>query len=96
VLRRKTKSAAAAGAAIFKVATRTDTPAQLARLISFCEAAPATPPIAAMGMGRLGLASRSRLAQLGSALIYVSVGASTVAGQPSLGRLRGPGNAYTI
>jgi len=49
-----------------------------------------------MGMGRLGLASRSRLARLGSALIYVSVGASTVAGQPSLGRLRGPGNAYTI
>jgi 3-dehydroquinate dehydratase-1 len=96
VLRRKTKSAAAAGAAIFKVATRTDTPAQLARLLSFYETAPAIPPIAVMGMGRLGLASRRRLARLGSALIYVSLGAATVAGQPSLGRLPGPGNTYTI
>ena len=95
-LLRKTKSAAAAGAAIFKIATRTDTPTQLARLISFYEAAPATLPIAAMGMGKLGLASRRRLAQLGSALTYVSLGRATAEGQPSLSRLRGTRTAYTI
>ena len=95
-LLRKTKSAAAAGAAIFKIATRTDTPAQLARLISFYETTPATLPIAAMGMGKLGLASRRQLARLGSALTYVSLGRATTEGQPSLSRLRGTRTAYTI
>jgi 3-dehydroquinate dehydratase I len=77
---RKTKSAAAAGAAIFKIATRTDKPAQLARLISFFEMTRSILPIAAMGMGKLGLASRRQLAQLGSALTYVSLGEETIEG----------------
>jgi 3-dehydroquinate dehydratase I len=91
---RKTKSAAAAGAAIFKIATRTDKPAQLARLISFFETTRATLPIAAMGMGKLGLASRRQLAQLGSALNYVSLGKETIEGQPSLSQLRRTRSAY--
>ena len=91
---RKTKSAAAAGAAIFKIATRTDTPAQLARLISFFETTRATLPIAAIGMGKLGLASRRQLAQLGSALNYVSLGKKTIEGQPSLSQLRRTRSAY--
>jgi 3-dehydroquinate dehydratase-1 len=93
---RKTKSAAAAGAALFKIATRTDTPAQLARLISFFETTRAPLPIAAMGMGKLGLASRRQLVQLGSALTYVSLGEPTIEGQPSLSQLRRTRNAYSI
>ena len=85
---RKTKSAATAGAAIFKIATRTDKPAQLARLISFFETTDATLPIAAMGVGKLGLASRHQLAELGSALTYVSLGKETSEGQPSLSQFR--------
>jgi len=95
-LRRKTKSAAAAGAAIFKISTRTDTPEQLGRLISFFETSQSLLPIAAMGMGKFGLASRRRLVRLGSALIYVSLGSATVEGQPSFARLRGTRNAYVI
>ena len=95
-LLRKTKSAAVAGAAIFKIATRTDTPAQLARLISFFETTRTPLPIAAMGMGKLGRASRRQLAQLGSALTYVSLGEATIAGQPSLSQLRRTRDAYGI
>ena len=95
-LLRKTKSAAAAGAALFKIATRTDTPAQLARLILFFETTRAPIPIAAMGMGKLGLASRRQLAQLGSALTYVSLGEPTIEGQPSLSQLRRTRGAYSI
>ena len=95
-LRRKAKSAAAAGATIFKIVTRTNTPAQLARLISFFEASRPPLPIAAMGMGKLGLVSRRRLAQLGSPLTYVALGDATIEGQPSLSQLHGIRRAYTI
>jgi 3-dehydroquinate dehydratase-1 len=87
-LHRQARSAAAAGAAIFKVVTRTDTPAQLARLMAFFEASRDLLPIAAMGIGKLGLESRHRLDQLGSALTYASLGRTNVAGQPSLSQLR--------
>ena len=95
-LRRQLKSAAAARPAIFKVATRTDTPAQLARLISFFETTRAPFPIAAMGIGKLGLVSRRRLALLGSALTYVSLGEANTEGQPSLSQLRRARRAYTL
>lgn len=95
-LLRKRKSAAAGGAAIFKVATRTDTPSQLARLISFFEMPAGSVPIAAMGMGKLGLASRRQLAKLGSALIYASLGEARIEGQPSLSQLRRARHAYMI
>ncbi len=94
-LQRLAKSAAAFHPAIFKIATRTDTSAQLARLVSFfMESKNAPIPIAAMGMGRLGLASREQLDRLGSALTYVALGEANAEGQPTLSRLRRTRRAY--
>lgn len=76
------------GADIFKVATRTDTPAQLARLIDFVAAKAVHIPVSAMGIGELGLASRLLLASIGSPLIYVSLGHSKIKGQITLEQLR--------
>lgn len=95
-LLRHARSAAAAGATVFKVVTRTDTRAQLARLIAFFETGRDLLPIAAMGIGKLGRESRHQLDQLGSALTYVSLGRANVAGQPSIDRLRRARRAYTI
>ena len=94
-LRLDVHSAAAAGAAIFKLVTRTDTREQLARLITFFEASRDLLPIAAMGIGKLGLESRSRLNRLGSALIYASIGRANAAGQPSLSQLRRAERVYS-
>lgn len=93
-LHRHARFAVAAGAAIFKVVTRTDREAQLAQLIAFFEASRDLLPIAAMGVGKLGLESRYRLDQLGSALSYTSLGRANVAGQPSLSQLRRARRAY--
>lgn len=94
-LRRLTKSAAAFRPSIFKIATRTDTPTQLARLVSFfTESKRASIPIAAMGMGKLGFASRRQLDCLGSALTYVALGETNVEGQPTLNQLRSARRAY--
>ena len=89
------KSAAVFHPAIFKIATRTDTSAQLARLVSFFKESQGGPiPIAAMGMGKLGLASRRQLDRLGSALTYVALGEANAEGQPTLGQLRRARRAY--
>jgi 3-dehydroquinate dehydratase-1 len=88
LLLEKAEEAAVAGADIFKVATRTDTPAQLARLLSFYENAPAKIPISAMGIGKLGRAARLTLGRSGSALNYGHLGRARVAGQLSLHDLR--------
>ena len=93
-LHRHARFALAAGATIFKVVTRTDREAQLAQLIAFFEATRDLLPIAAMGIGKLGLESRYRLDQLGSALNYASLGRANVAGQPSLSELRRARRAY--
>ena len=83
------KSAAAFQPAIFKIATRTDTPSQLARLVSFfLESKNEAFPIAAMGMGKLGLASRQQLDRLGSALTYAALGEANAEGQPTLAHLK--------
>ena len=95
-LRFDAHSAVAAGAAIFKLVTRTDTREQLARLINFFEASRDLLPIAAMGIGKLGLESRSQLDRLGSALTYASIGRANVAGQPSLSQLRRARRAYVM
>jgi 3-dehydroquinate dehydratase len=68
---------------------------ELARLIAFFEASRALLPIAAMGIGKLGLESRSRLDRLGSALTYASIGRANVAGQPSLSQFRRAQRAHT-
>jgi 3-dehydroquinate dehydratase I len=87
-LRAKATRASRFGAAVFKVATRTDTPIQLGRLLQFVANAPSGLPISAMGIGRLGVVSRSLLAQCGSVLAYCSLCGSRIQGQPSFNQLR--------
>ena len=89
VLRAKARAAKAHGADIFKVAARTDTPVQLARLLDFIAKKEIDLPVSAMGIGELGAISRVLLARAGSALVYASVAAGTdIEGQLSLKQLR--------
>lgn len=81
------------GADIFKLATRTDTPVQLTRLIDFVAARDVDVAVSAMGIGKLGTASRVLLACCGTALVYVSLGRSDIEGQISLEQLRALGFA---
>jgi 3-dehydroquinate dehydratase-1 len=93
-LRTQARAAKTYGADIFKLATRTDTPAQLTRLIDFVAAKNLDVAVSAMGIGKLGAASRVLLACCGSALVYVSVGAATdIEGQISLEQFRALGIA---
>lgn len=70
-----------AGADVFKVATRTDTPAALARLFDFLTNNNLPIAISAMGIGKLGGISRLLLARCGSVLNYASLGQPNVEGQ---------------
>jgi 3-dehydroquinate dehydratase-1 len=88
-LRVKARKAKSLGADIFKVATRTDTPAQLARLLDFITKKDHDLAVSAMGIGKLGAISRVLRAYGGSALVYGSVAAATdIEGQLSLEQLR--------
>lgn len=87
-LRAMARRVKACGADIFKVATRTDSPGQVARLIDLVENADVDLPISAMGIGKLGTASRIALARCGSVLNYASVGRSRIEGQLSVEKLR--------
>jgi 3-dehydroquinate dehydratase-1 len=87
-LRTKARAAKSDGANIFKVATRTDTPAQLTRLLEFITNRDADLAVSVMGIGRLGAISRVLLAHYGSTLIYASIGHSRIEGQISLEQLR--------
>jgi 3-dehydroquinate dehydratase-1 len=87
-LRDKARAAKTYGADIFKLATRTDAPAQLTRLIDFVATKDLGVAVSAMGIGKLGAASRVLLACCGSALVYVSLGRSEIEGQISLEQLR--------
>ena len=93
-LRAQARAAKTYGADIFKVATRTDTPVQLTRLIDFATAKHLDVSVSAMGIGKLGAASRVLLACSGSALVYVSLGRSDVEGQISLEQLRALGIGF--
>jgi 3-dehydroquinate dehydratase-1 len=85
----KARRAKSLGADIFKVATRTDTLAQLARLLDFITKKDPDLSVSAMGIGKLGAISRVLLAYRGSALVYGSVAtASEIEGQMSLEQLR--------
>jgi 3-dehydroquinate dehydratase I len=88
VLKSKARSAKSRGADIFKVASRTDTPAQLARLLDFAANEDVDLARSTMGMGKLGALSRIVLAQLGSVLIYTSLHQPKVEGQLSIKQLR--------
>ncbi len=87
-LRSQARAAKTYGADIFKVATRTDTPAQLTRLIDFVVSKNVDVAVSAMGIGKLGAASRVLLACCESALVYASLGRSDIEGQISLEQLR--------
>jgi 3-dehydroquinate dehydratase-1 len=92
-LRTQAHAAKTYGADFFKVATRTDTPAQLTRLIDFATARDLGIAVSAMGIGELGAASRVLLTCCGSALVYVSLGQSDIEGQMSLDQVRALGLA---
>src|SRR5262249_15665659 len=89
ILAAKAREARSQGADIFKVATRTDIPMELERLVEFITNSREDVSLAVMGIGKLGAISRVLLARAGSVLIYASVGAaSDVEGQLSLEQLR--------
>jgi 3-dehydroquinate dehydratase I len=84
----KGHAARAHRADIFKVATRTDTPMELGRLLDFMTNSRVDLPLAVMGLGKLGAISRVLLARAGSALVYASLSAaSDIEGQLSLEEL---------
>jgi 3-dehydroquinate dehydratase-1 len=87
-LRAKERAALAAGAGIFKVASRTDSAAQLARLLAFFTGKQHALPVSAMGIGKLGRTSRIALARSGSVLNYAHLGKARIAGQLDLLSLR--------
>lgn len=87
-LRAKTNKARSAGADIFKVATRTDKPDQLARLLRFVGESDRRIAISAMGIGKLGAISRILLGSWGSALNYAAIGRSKIEGQLPIEQLR--------
>ena len=92
VLAAKADAARAHGANIFKTATRTDTPNQLARLLQLVATEVVDLPVSAMGIGNLGAISRVLLARAGSVLVYASITArSDLEGQLSLEQLRALG-----
>jgi 3-dehydroquinate dehydratase-1 len=81
------KQASDAGADVLKIATHTSTPGDVARLLDLFEKAPR--PLAVMGMGPLGMASRVMLAAAGSVLNYGWLHQPNVTGQWSAKDLRG-------
>ena len=94
ILAAKAHAARTHDANIFKAATRTDTPNQLARLLQFVATEDVDLPVSAMGIGNLGAISRVLLARAGSVLVYASITArSDLEGQLSLEQLRALGMA---
>ena len=92
ILAEKARQARSHGADIFKVATRTDTPMELGRLLEFMAGNPLNLSLAVMGIGKLGAISRVLLAHAGSVLIYASIaGVTDVEGQMSLEQVRALG-----
>ena len=87
-LRAKALTAKEHGADIFKVATRTDKPAHLARLADFITQNDVGIAISAMGIGKLGGISRLLLARCGSVLNYGSLQQSFLEGQLPIDVLR--------
>lgn len=71
-----------------KIATRTDNPAQLARLRDFLFRHRRKRKVAVMGMGKLGRCVRREFAVSGSALNYAPLGAAQDEGQLSIEELR--------
>lgn len=87
-LRAKARAAVAAGADIFKVATRTDNHTQLQRLLDFFDEQDVDLAVSAMGIGKLGAKSRLELMRCGSVLNYAHLGRPSFPGQPTLRDIR--------
>ena len=83
-----TRRAHSLGADLFKVATRTDRPAQLERLLEFFERQRSSAKVVAMGIGKLGRKSLLELARRGCALHDAHLGRARIAGQLSIPELR--------
>lgn len=83
-LRAKARTAIAAGADIFKVATRTDNHPQLQRLFDFFDEQHVDLAVSVMGNGKLGPKSRLALMRRGSVLNYAHLARASFLGQPSL------------
>jgi 3-dehydroquinate dehydratase-1 len=66
---------------VLKIVTRTETPADLVRLLAFFEEHKGDLPISAMGVGKLGRESRVALLERGSVLNYVQLGTRMIEGQ---------------
>jgi 3-dehydroquinate dehydratase-1 len=76
------------GADVVKIAARTDTPAQLTALLDFFERQGGGGNLVAMGIGKLGRASRLEFARRGCLLNYAHIGSPAAAGQLSIRDLR--------
>jgi 3-dehydroquinate dehydratase I len=87
-LRAKADRAARLRPALFKVATRTDAPAQLVRLLQFISSSPSRRAVSVMGVGKLGAVSRLLLMQCGSCMTYTSLSEPRLEGQLSLATFR--------
>jgi 3-dehydroquinate dehydratase-1 len=87
-LDRIARRARSLGADLLKIATRTDTSAQLARLLDFFQRERLEMEIAVMGIGRLGRTSRFEFARHRSALNYGHLGRPRAEGQLSIPQLR--------
>jgi 3-dehydroquinate dehydratase-1 len=84
----KARMAKRSRADIFKIATRTDRPAALGRLVDLITSHAVKLPLSAMGIGRLGALSRLLLARCGSVLNYTALGRPNVEGQLSIALLQ--------
>jgi 3-dehydroquinate dehydratase-1 len=76
------------GANFVKIATRTDTPTQLETLLDFFQRQRKLGDVVAMGIGKLGRASRLELARRGCVLNYAHLGSAVAPGQLSIRDLR--------
>lgn len=86
-LHTKAMAAKRHGADFFKIAVRTETPAQLDRLRDFAANPNVDLALSVMGIGKLGAKSRLVLARH-SAHLYAAIGEPRVQGQPSVAQLR--------
>ncbi|PZR73184.1 MAG: hypothetical protein DLM73_11340 [Chthoniobacterales bacterium] len=82
------RTAKSLGADLVKIATTTDTAAQLKTLLDFFEAHRGKMKLAAMGMGRFGRTARLWCARHGSVLNYAHPGTPRVDGQLSVAQWR--------
>ena len=84
----KARRAKSLGANIVKIATRTDSPEQVKRLLDFMKKNPADLPVSAQGIGKLGRVARRQLMREGSVLNYAGINRITIRGQPTLSEIR--------